>query len=122
MTDKGPFRFIYLKMQLANPAHVDRWIEVGLLTDTRSRLSIVPRSLLERLDIQPMGKRRFRILGGGERETGGVVFKYRGRIAPAPVVVGEDHETPILGLRALESLGFQVDPHTGQLNPTELLL
>ncbi|MBF8267174.1 MAG: hypothetical protein HW388_682 [Dehalococcoidia bacterium] len=121
MSGRMSSRFIYVKMQMANPARMDRWEEVGLLIDTESRLSVMPRPILEELRIQFTGRRRFRVLGG-ERETGGVVLKYRGHIAAAPVIVGEDNDTPILGLRALEALDYEVDHITGELRPTEMLL
>ena len=115
------FRYVYLRMHISSPAKVDRWEEVDVVADLAFRLSIFPRSILDRLNIYPEGRRRFRALGGGDRETGGVVLRYRDSIAAVPIVVGENGDTPILGLRALESLGFQMDYATGELIPIDLL-
>ncbi len=122
MHEEQSVRYIYVKAQLANPARMNRWAEIEVLADTVSRLSIIPRDILDALDIEPGGTRRFRALGGGERETAGVVFRYGDSVAPAPVVVGEDGDMPIMGLRALESLGYQVDPLTGGLTSGEIAL
>ena len=35
---------------------------------------------------------------------------------------GEENDTQVLGVTALEELGMQVDPTTGELKPMELLL
>ena len=115
-------RYIYLRMHISNPAHMDRWEDMEVVADMTSRLSIIPRSILDRLNIHPEGRRRFRSLGERERETGGVVLRYRDSISAVPVVVGENGDTAILGLRALESLGFHMDPITGELKPIDLLL
>jgi predicted aspartyl protease len=115
------FRYIYLRMHISNPASVDRWEEVGVLADLAFRLSIIPRSILDSLNIYPEGRRRFRALGGRERETAGVVLRYKDSISAVPIVVGDDGETPMLGLRALESLGYQIDYTTGELKSIELL-
>lgn len=38
------------------------------------------------------------------------------------VVFGEENDTQVLGVTALEELGMQIDPITGELKPMELLL
>ena len=94
-----------------------------LLVDTGAILCVIPRSVLTRLGIRPMGSRRFRAFGGViERETGTVLVKYRGYSAGVTAVFGDESDAPVLGVTALETLGYQVDPTTGELNPTELLL
>ena len=45
-----------------------------------------------------------------------------GATAGVTVVFGEQDDPPILGVTALESLGFQVGPVSGELKPSEMLL
>ena len=47
---------------------------------------------------------------------------YDGAAAGVTVIFGEPDDPPILGVTALESLGYRVDPVTGELHPTEMLL
>ena len=43
-------------------------------------------------------------------------------MAYTTVVFGEENDTQVLGVTALEELGMQIDPVTGELKPMELLL
>jgi len=116
--------FTYAKVRLYNPADLDKFDEVELLVDTGAVLSSVPRPALEKLGLRPLDRRGLRVYGGAvvEREIGGLVFEYGGNRAMAPVIFGEEKDMPVLGATALEALGYQVDPVTKRLKPTELLM
>lgn len=114
--------FTNVKVAVINPATaLER--DVELLVDTGAVLSSVPRSVLEGLGIKPIGRRRLRVYGGQviEREAAVVVIRYEKVRAGATVLFAEE-DTPVLGATALEALGYQVDPTTRQLKPTELLM
>ena len=49
-------------------------------------------------------------------------MSYGGSVAGVTVVIGEEGDPAIMGVTALESLGYQVDPVTGKLTPSEMLL
>lgn len=121
---KEALGFTYVKVRLHNPADLAISDEVELLVDTGAVLSSVPRSILERLGLTPIERRGLRVYGGAvvERHVGGLVFEYDGNRAMAPVIFGEEKDTSVLGATALEALGYQVDPVTRQLRPTELLM
>lgn len=115
--------FVHVRTMVCNPTHEDRCQEIELLVDTGATLSVIPREMLQHLGIRPLGKRTFRGFGGViERETGAVTIKYGENSAGITAVFGEGDDTAVLGVTALETLGYQVDPTTGKLNPTELLL
>ena len=115
--------FVHVRVLVCNPTQEELCREVELLVDTGAILSVVPRSVFSQLGIRPLGRRRFRAFGGViERETGNVTIKYRDVSAGITAVFGGEGDTPVLGVTALEVLGYQVDPSTGELNPTELLL
>ena len=60
--------------------------------------------------------------GAVEREVGAAEIEYEGVRTVAPVIFVEKGDEPILGVTALEVLGYEVDPVTKKLRPTELLM
>jgi aspartyl protease family protein len=101
-----------------------KWEDVEVLVDSGALLTSIPRSVLERLGSKPIARRKLRVYGGGlvERDIGGVVVEYEGQRAIVPVIFGEEGDIPVLGVTALEALGYQIDPISKKLKPTELLM
>jgi predicted aspartyl protease len=101
-----------VKVKLTNLAAPGRAEEAWLLVDTRATLSRIPRATLERLGVQPLSRLLFLRTDGSsiEREVAGIILAMGGRSAGLTVAVGEDGESAVLGLTALEALGFDVDP------------
>ena len=116
--------FTYVRVLVCHPTDWEKQVEVELLVDTGSMLSVVPRQVLEGVGIKPLGKRKLSVFGGQiiERETGTAVVKYEDVFAPAAVAFGEAEDKPILGATALEALGYQVDPVTGKLKYVGILM
>lgn len=116
--------FTFVKVRIYNPADMSKSATVHLLVDTGAVFTSIPRSILEELGLKPLDRRRLRVYGGGsvERDVGVAVLEYEGGRAGAPVIFGEPEDTPVLGATSLEALGYQVDPVTKQLKPTELLM
>ena len=115
--------FLRVDVELSNPTDPRQFERIELLVDTGATLSVVPAPMLERLGVRPLGRRDFKGFGGVvRRQTGNVTMAYDGAAAGITVVFGEPDDPPILGVTALESLGYRVDPVTGELHPTEMLL
>ncbi len=116
--------FTYVKVRVYNPADMSKFDVVELLVDTGAIFTSIPRNTLEKLDLKPLSRRRLRVYGGVvvERDVGVAVFEYESSRAGAPVIFGEPGDALVLGATSLEALGYQVDPVTKQLKPTELLM
>jgi predicted aspartyl protease len=101
-----------------------KWEDVEVLVDSGALLTSIPRSVLERLGFKPITRRKLRVYGGNlvERDIGGVVVEYEGQRAIVSVIFGEEGDIPVLGVTALEALGYQIDPLSKKLKPTELLM
>ncbi len=64
--------FTSVKITLANPKNPKKTRRVDLLVDTGAMYSMVPKRLLKELEIDPLGKRSFRLASGEkiQREVG----------------------------------------------------
>lgn len=116
--------FVYVEVWVRNPADLGKGAAVELLVDTGAVFVSVPRAILESLGLQPITRRKLRVYGGGvvERDIGSVVIEYEDRRAGVTVIFGEAEDAAVLGVTALESLGYELDPVAKKLKPVELLM
>ena len=77
------------------------------VTDT-----IIPANELERLGIKREGKRNYELADGTlvSYDVGYAFLSVNGEKVAVNVVFGEENSEPLLGVTALESAGFIVDP------------
>jgi len=116
--------FTYVEVNLYNPANPEKKAKVSLLVDSGALFTSVPQELLQELGITPLERRRLKVYGGTavERYTGVAVIEYQEHRTGIPVIFGEPRDTPVLGVTALESLGYELDPVTKKLKQVELLM
>ena len=115
--------FVYVDVGVSNPSTPDVSENVRTLVDTGATLSILPASLLESLGIRRIGKKKFRGLGGVvTRDVGNVTMHYNDAAGGVTTIFGEEDDPAIMGVTALESLGFDVDPVAGKLKSVEMLM
>ena len=82
------------------------------LVDTGAMHSMVPASALRKLGIQPLGKQHYE-LGSGELveyQYGVAEMSFLGEVIGTRVIFGPERCEPLLGVVALQSAGFIVDP------------
>ena len=115
---------VHAKVRFYNPSDLARSLEAELLVDTGSTYTWLRRERLMELGIRPTGRRRFRMADGRlvEREVGEAVVECLGERATTIVVFGLEGDAEVLGVHALEGLGLQVDPTTGELRRAEAIL
>lgn len=96
---------------------------VELIVDTGSILTWVSSDRLKEIGSKPKREKAFRTIEGRvlRRKTGPATIRYDGTEADVEVVFGEDKDAEVLGVTALESLGYEVDPITTQLRRSSLL-
>lgn len=84
----------------------------------------MPKGVLKAIGIKPYGTETFTLADGStiRREVGNAFIQIDGRQAPSPIIFGEKGDGSLLGIIALESLGFTIDPRTRRLVPTPLFL
>mgnify|MGYP003707788411 CR=1 FL=1 len=116
--------FTYVRVNVAAPGSPDRGEEIELLVDTGAILSVIPRPVLERLGVTPIDTQRVRAFVGEvkERDVGVVLFTFNGASGGLSVIFGEEGDQLILGVTALEVMALPVDPRSGQLDRTDILM
>ena len=53
---------------------------------------------------------------------GDVFIRINGKARTVPTIFGEPTDTSLLGVTALEILGYAIDPRSRKLEPTKMLL
>jgi predicted aspartyl protease len=114
---------VRVEVAVINPRTGMRSEGITALADTGATLTVVPGSLLERLEIDKT-RTIVLVLADGrrvQRHVGDAAVAVDGDAAPCRVVFGEAGDATLLGLTVLEQLGLAVDP-VQRLVPADFLL
>ncbi|HEU4930719.1 MAG TPA: aspartyl protease family protein [Pyrinomonadaceae bacterium] len=93
-------------------SHSQDTYEADFLVDTGSMDTMAPASALKKLGIQPLGKEIYELASGElvEYEYGSAELEFMGEVVPTRIMFGPDDSEPLLGVIALETAGYIVDP------------
>lgn len=113
-----------LELQVGNPARPEETEKLEFLIDSGAIYSVVPREILERLEIRPLTRQEFRLADGSKiaRDKGIALFKYQDQVGGADVIFGEPGDSILLGAFTLEALGLALDPLRRELKPIPMIL
>ena len=115
--------FVYVNVGLSNPANPDTAEEVRVLVDTGATLSVFPASLLDKMGVERISQRRLRGFGGVvTRDVGTINMRYGDATAGVTAVFGEEGDPAVMGVTALETLGYDVNPVDGELYSVDMLI
>ena len=107
----------YVDVTIRNPAAPERTWTGPFLVGTGAFDSLVPRSRLEAIGLLPRGSREYP-WADGQRIALDITIaelEFEGERVGGTVVYGEERAEPLLGVTALESGGFEVDPRSERL-------
>ncbi len=97
--------------------------KVKALVDTGSTLTILPEKLVNELGIKSTEEAEVGTGAGVIKLRKGKAFvKIKGKEEITPVLISDIIDKVLIGVVILESLGLKVDPLTGALEETPLLL
>ena len=98
--------------------------ELEFLVDSGAVYSLVPGKILDELGIEPYKEMSFSLADGTSirRRISSAYFEYEGEGGPAPVVYGEEGDTPLLGATTLELMGLVLNPFTRTLHGMRMLM
>ena len=107
---------MYVELQVGGTLDGPRE-DLAMELDTGSDDTALPRSLLRRLGVRPLGWDRYELADGRRvrRQYGIAFFRLRGEIGATRVMFCGPRDAPVLGVIALEELGFIMDVKRGGL-------
>jgi clan AA aspartic protease len=97
-----------------------RFETLRAIVDTGATYTLIPRDVLEQLQVSPTEERPF-ILANGEQVIYGMAWvrvRLEGREQPTQAIFGRPGSDPFLGAVTLEEFGLSVDPLNQRLVPT----
>lgn len=113
---------VMVSVKLTNPITGKEVIAQALI-DTGATLSVIPRSIANDLGLASIGKRRVRTASGEEvLEESYLIIELEGERTASPVLISDKLDRVLIGVITLEALALEVDPRSGRLRKTELLL
>ena len=92
-------------------------VEVNALVDTGATFPALPKEIITELALPSLGEHPAETAeGAGKVElTANAIIKIEDRIAQSPIIMRPKGTTPLIGVVALEQMGYKVDPTTGKL-------
>ena len=101
----------HVAVRLFNSDSQDAY-EADFLVDTGTMDTMAPASKLRKIGMQPVGKDIYELANGEivEFEHGNAELTFMGEVVPVRIIFGPDNSEPLLGVVALETAGFIVDP------------
>ena len=112
-----------IQLQVGNPSG-DRFETVEAMVDSGATYTVLPASLLERLDVVPHATRHFVLADGSRvgRRFGRTWMRLDGKEDLSPVVFWDEDALPLLGAVTLEIFSLGIDPVNRRLIPVDALM
>ena len=94
-----------------------RKVEVEALVDTGATFPALPEDIVSKLGLPKIGEHVAETAEGVRKIElmGMVIIMIEDRVAETPIIKRVKGTTPLIGVVALEQMGFRVDPVTGKL-------
>jgi len=94
-----------------------RKAEVEALIDTGATFPALPREIITELALPSLGEHPAETAEGAGRVelAANAIIRIEDRIAQSPIMIRPKGTTPLIGVVALEQMGYKVDPITGKL-------
>ncbi len=108
---------IHVDVTIRNPGERARSWTAPFLVDTGATDSVVPRTRLEEIGLEPVERMVYELADGTRvpMDVGVAQIEFLGKRIGGTIVFGDTEAEPLLGVTALESMGVVVDPGNQQL-------
>jgi len=113
---------VYVNTKLISPV-TNEGVVLEALVDTGATFTTIPLSLAEKLKLSHITRRKVRTASGEEEmAVSYLIIEIPGEKAVTEVLISEKLDRVLIGVLTLEALAFKVDPRTGKIEKTEILL
>lgn len=113
---------LWVKAKVINPLSGVH-IEEEALVDTGATYTVIPWRTYEKLDLRVVGEKEVETAKDLTRQNESfAVIEIQGKRGLTPLLVSKDLKDLLIGVLTLEALGLTVDPTTGKLKETRILL
>ena len=104
--------FVYASTEVRNIYGGEEKYHMPFLVDTGATDSIIPGNELDKIGVKREFKRIYELADGSQIEfdVGYAKLFINGEQTLGPVIFGKDESEPLIGVTALESIGFIIDP------------
>ncbi|MEM2971792.1 MAG: hypothetical protein QW270_05145 [Candidatus Bathyarchaeia archaeon] len=113
---------VFVEVKLTNPLTQDIITVPEAVVDTGATFTTIPQILGEKLRLKPFTKRKVRTSGEEELAESILLIRIQEEETVNPVLISPRIDRVLVGVLTLEALGLKVEPKTGKLEKTELLL
>jgi len=113
---------VWVKAKVINPLSGVN-VEEEALVDTGATYTVMPWGTYEKLGLKVVGEKDVETAKGLTRlDESFAVVEIEGKRGLTPLLVSKDLKDLLIGVLTLEALGLTVDPTTGKLKETRILL
>jgi len=117
-----PMGHVWVRAKVINPLSGVE-IEEEALVDTGATYTVIPWKTYEKLNLKVVGEKDVETAKGLTRmDESFAVVQIEGKRGLTPLLVSKDLKDLLIGVLTLEALGLTVDPTTGKLKETRILL
>jgi len=98
-------------------------VTVDSIVDTGATFTTIPKTISQKLKLPAIARRKVRTASGEETLTESyLIMEILNEKTATPVLINPKLDRVLIGVITLEALALKVDPKTGKLEKTELLL
>jgi len=113
---------VWVESKLVNPITGGE-LRAMALVDTGATYTVVPWWVHEKLNLLVTGKKKVETARGStELDESFAVIELEGKRAVTPILISRELKDILIGAITLEALGLAVDPTTGRLRESRILL
>ena len=111
-------------MRIANPFRRDETVQIDdVLVDTGASFTTIPRALANQLQLDILGQHETETAAGPLTVDRSFAYiEIEGRDGVSPIWISDAYPDALIGVFTLEALALAVDPGSGRLVDSELLL
>lgn len=109
---RPPVGPVQVTVTIRNPTDRNREWSGLFRVENGTTDSLVPGKHLDAIGLERIGRRRYEVADGSylRLDIGVAEIEFMGEAVGGPVMFGDDHAEPLLGVTALESVGIEIDP------------